>query len=300
MPARKKNPARAGGGRKTGPARSSVSAPELPYDDVQQIKYALWSGDQDKRMASSAPKKRLVAEGDSWFDYMPGIDVLDHLKAVHKYEIYKVARAGDTVENMAFGTEIEDNFNRRLPQLVETIIAVKKHRPKVVLFSGGGNDFAGAEFEAYLNHASSGLPSLREGYADFMLKTAFRAAYEHVLQEVWKVDSTIHIVSHGYGRPIPDGRSVKILGIRFSGPWLRPALAKKGHTDAVEARKLIVGIVDRFNDMLADLQATHANFHYLDLRPLIGDDDWVNELHLTNDAYRRVSDAFHAEITKWA
>jgi lysophospholipase L1-like esterase len=286
--------------RKTARRAASLAAPELPYDDVQQIKYALWSGDQDRRLRAAPPGKRLVAEGDSWFDYLPGIDILDHLKAIHGYEIYKVARAGDTVENMAFGTEIGDNYSRRLPQLTETLAAVKKHKPKVVLLSGGGNDFAGDELLAYLNHAGSGLPALRRDYAAFMTATSFRSAYEHILGQIWKVDPSVHVVAHGYARPIPDGRCVRIVGIRFSGPWLRPSLCRKGHVDAAAARLLVGEIVDLFNEMLASLAAAHPRFHYLDLRPSIGDGDWANELHLTNAAYRRVSDRFHAEIRKYA
>jgi lysophospholipase L1-like esterase len=284
--------------RKASPSPSP--SPELPYDDVQQIKYALWSGDQDARLASAPPRKRLVAEGDSWFDYMPGIDILDHLKAIHRYEIYKVARAGDTVENMAFGTEIEDNYRRRLPQLQETVAAVKKHRPRVVLLSGGGNDFAGDDLLAYLNHAGSGLPGLRRDYAAFMTGTVFRSAYEHILRQIWAVDPSVHVVAHGYARPIPDGRCVRIVGIRFSGPWLRPSLARKGHQEPAACRKLVCEILDLLNDMLAGLAAAHPNFHYLDLRSRIGDGDWANELHLTNAAYRRVSDLFHAEIRKYS
>lgn len=56
-----------------------------------------------------------MAEGDSWFDYPVRLDILDHLKRDYRYEIFKVAEAGDTLENMVYGTEFESNFSRREP-----------------------------------------------------------------------------------------------------------------------------------------------------------------------------------------
>src|SRR5262245_26532291 len=98
---------------------------DLSYEEVQNIKAALWSIPQTAappaartamlpksvRAAAlttlaAAPPATLVAEGDSWFDYLPGLDILDQLKLRHGYDIVKLSAAGDTLENIAFGTEI--------------------------------------------------------------------------------------------------------------------------------------------------------------------------------------------------
>src|SRR5262249_29900057 len=53
----------------------------------------------------------LVAEGDSWFDYKPsflegvpvinpGRDLLGHLQAMGRFSVFRVSKAGDTMENM--------------------------------------------------------------------------------------------------------------------------------------------------------------------------------------------------------
>ena len=81
-----------------------------------------------------------------------------------------------------------------------------------------------------------------------------------------------------------------------AGPWLRPALAKKGVADPALALGVIAQMMDLFNDMLASLATQHPLFHYIDLRDDIQDSDWVNELHLSNDAYRRVAGKFDAVI----
>ncbi len=266
-------------------------------EEIQKIKYELWSESFDIELESVAPEKRLVAEGDSWFDYPPGLDILDYLKKKYKYKIHKVAEHGDTLENMVYGTEIRKNFTRRQPPIFETLNAIRKHSPKVVLISGGGNDIAGNEIGSFLNHKDSGLPLLREDYTRYVIFSVFKKAYEHFMTEVWKIDDDMKIISHGYGHAIPDGRAViNLFDLRFIGPWLRPTLAGKNIINKDEAEGVIRKLIDLFNDMLAQLDNENQNFHYLDLRPIITELDWINELHLYNDAYEKVADVFHAKI----
>jgi len=268
---------------------------EESYDEVQRIKYELWSEDFNVELTAVASEDILVAEGDSWFDYPPGLDILDNLKREFGYKIYKVSEAGDTIENMAFGTEIRNNFSRRIPPLVETLDAIARHRPKVFLLSGGGNDITGLRLESFINHKDSGLPLLRQSYAEYILFTVFKIAYEYIIEQVWQIDPSIHIITHGYGNSIPDGRATINLpfGFKFIGPWLRPALAKKNITNPLEAEGLIASLIDMFNEMLQQLDQENQRFHYIDLRGLIQREDWVNELHLYNFAYRRVAGIFH-------
>src|ERR1700730_3494548 len=72
-----------------------------------------------------------VAEGDSWFDYLPAYfedivrgDLLGHLNHSGHFNIYKVAKAGDTLENMAYGTDLGSNYERRPPELLTPLDAV--------------------------------------------------------------------------------------------------------------------------------------------------------------------------------
>lgn len=46
----------------------------------------------------------VVAEGDSWFDYPPHRDILDHLVDLYGWRVRRLSRAGDTLENMVLGT----------------------------------------------------------------------------------------------------------------------------------------------------------------------------------------------------
>jgi hypothetical protein len=307
--------------KKLGPAKTSERArppkSALTYEEIQNIKAALWAVPAttvgaEARLAmlpkgmakaaatlAAAPPAMLVAEGDSWFDYAPGLDVLDQLRLRHGYEIVKLSAAGDTLENIAYGTDVGRDFSRPTPQINVLVETVAQVRPQVVILSGGGNDIAGEGLDAFLNHKDSGLALLREGYLKEVVQGLFRSAYVRLAQSIWSVDPTIGVITHGYGRPIPDGRAVFNFpfNFRFIGPWLRPGFSRKNIVDLTVSRAIIGSMIDEFNAMLNGLQAElGGSFRYVDLRGLIKASDWVNELHLSNAAYGRVADAFHTTI----
>ena len=265
-----------------------------------------WPGEQvaefrdawrDRPPADRAPRPQLVAEGDSWFDYLPGTDIITCLRQLHGYAVDNYSQAGDTLENMIFGTGIDRRFQRTAPTIETVLRRVAVLKPRVFLFSGGGNDIAGDMFDSYLNHRDSGLPALREDYLNTMVNVVFFRYFESLVARVASVSRDTVIVTHGYGHTAPTGESVSLLGFRFAGPWLRPALARKGVFDPVDQRRVVFQVIDAFNAMLANVARRHERFVHVDLRALLDPDrDWVNELHLRNSAYARVSDELHRAI----
>lgn len=247
--------------------------------------------------AEAIPRKVIIAEGDSWFDYPPGTDLIDCLTNLFDYHIKKYAKAGDTLENMIYGTGISRNFQREVPQIYTILRRIELVKPRVFLFSGGGNDVAGEEFGSYLNHKLSGLPSFRKEFATEMINGVFRQYFKGLIAAVAQRSPNTHIIAHGYGHTLPTGEGVDILFFTFAGPWLRPALVQKAILDEIEQRDIVFRLIDLYNEMLASLDAAHPNFHYVDLRPILNPHtDWANELHLTNSAYARVAQRLHAVI----
>jgi hypothetical protein len=100
---------------------------------------------------------------------------------------------------------------------------------------------------------------------------------------------------HGYGYTVPTGKAVINAGpFRFVGPWLRPALVQKGITEITEQRDIVFSVIDMYNETLSSIAEERSNFKYVDLRSVINpESDWVNELHLTNSAYYKVTQEIH-------
>ncbi len=241
----------------------------------------------------------LIAEGDSWFDYLPGIDLIDHLRYRGYAFDVNYSRAGDTLENMIYGAEFDNDYNRLPPQLDAVLARIKQVRPRAFLFSGGGNDVAGEEFAQYFNHALSGLDSFRRSFAEFQIGVVFKRYLDDLCARVREASPSTFIVMHGYGYTPPTGRAVINAGrFRFIGPWLRPVLTAKGIMNPQEQRRIVFDVIDLYNEMLEAVRDDNKdNFRYVDLRKVITpDEDWVNELHLTNAAFYQAADSIHNEL----
>ena len=79
----------------------------------------------------------LIVEGDSWFHFGPGFDILDALEDM-EYEVRSVADHGDSLKKMV---EEFHGFGGLKEKLEE--ISREKKQLSAILLSAGGNDLAG-------------------------------------------------------------------------------------------------------------------------------------------------------------
>jgi hypothetical protein len=277
-------------------------------DALAKINLAIWQHEQPAQAPAPGAAAGfffgsdgvdVVAQGDSWFDYLPGVDIIKWLKLTSGYKIKNFATGGDTLENMVYGTQInEGSWIRKPLEFTEVLAEIKKTKPVFFLFSAGGNDIAGDEFASFLNHADSSPPSLlRTDYVKDIIGRVFRGAYEDMIKRVKAVSPKIKIIFHGYGRAIPTGKGVVNIGnYRFIGPWIRPSLTCKNIMDPQVQRKLVADFIDQLNVMLKSVADNNPDVYYLDLRDQIKDDDWINELHLNAPAYRRMAAVFENKM----
>jgi hypothetical protein len=243
------------------------------------------------------PERLIVAHGDSWFDYPIGTDIVDCLRKFHGYRVINHAQAGDTLENLVYGTRFNPTQGyRALPSRFEDVLDdLRRHKAKVLLFSGGGNDVAGEEFAQFLEHADANLGPFRRAHAEHVICVFFRRVLSDMIRRASDASPGVQIFTHGYGYPKPDGRGIGLaIGLSFIGPWLRPALAAKRIDPATDGVAIVGELIDMFNDMLAVVSQEHANVHHLDLRPVIGKGAraWINELHVRNSVYASIADLF--------
>lgn len=275
---------------------------------------------QEVGALASKPVGHLIAEGDSWFSY-PGLDVLGalgggKLQGAVRYRVYSAAKAGDTVESMAYDGEQLEGFAAEFRKVVD---AGAKDDVKAILLSGGGNDIAGREFHILLNHANSAsgpLSPLDSALADAFIDKIGRSLESLIgsakrFSEAILSRNDIPILIHGYAPPVPDGRPF-MIGWPLPGPWLQPGFSAKGYVkeapdDLARNTRVMSDLIDRFNDRIAKIPgalAGVADVRYVNVRTVLKNTltndqykaDWSNELHPRDTAFTRVAEAFHARI----
>ena len=116
---------------------------------------------------------------------------------------------------------------------------VKNDQPDVFLFSGAGNDIAGDQFGSFLHHAESELGVLKHDFAANTISVEFRKFYQDLISKIQSVSPNTHVFTHGYAYARPTGNGVGLLGISFIGPWLLPALGRKGIDPKTSGKKLL-------------------------------------------------------------
>jgi lysophospholipase L1-like esterase len=252
----------------------------------------------------------LVAEGDSWFDY-PFNDVLNALEDHHGFDVESVARRGDTLESMAYGSDGGRDGSAQLEAFTRRIAKAAERGDRVVgvLISGGGNDIAGAEFATLLNHARSARRGLNPQMVEAVIDQRLAEAYLVLLGAVTTVcrqllGQPVPILLHGYGNAVPDGRGFAGGAWFLPGPWLAPGLTQKGYRPIEDGRPILVELIERFNRMLQRVAATPtlAHVRYVDVRDLLPSAPgeyrrwWANELHPTSRGYDAVAARFAAVL----
>ena len=241
----------------------------------------------------------LVAEGDSWFDFM-AYDVVDKLEFLG-YDVESVADAGDTLCDMANNIEQRDRLTTRLLKL-------KRQRllPRAILVSAGGNDLvkrlqcqtddeSDTAYKApLLNPPGSehGIVNMDRvvGFVDGELRPDYLLLLRFVTALCMQVFDTdpIPIITHGYANPVPDGRYAGFAIFR-RGPWLKPVFDGVGHTSLVENTSAMGQMMGVFNHMLQRLttESDLKHVRYVDVREHLDNTvederyqrDWHDEMH---------------------
>lgn len=264
--------------------------------------------------------KRLLAMGDSWFNYLPHYDAMWWLHAKYGFACNSVALIGDKLTHMARPDPWDPRNPKKLGsddpghQLADLAIMLRddldddqRKAVSAVLVSGGGNDIAGKrdDLEALLNDAGSSS-SINDQAFKAMVEVRLRSVLVDVLSAVTELSSiylqrVVPIYIHGYGWPVPDGRPGPVKN------WLRPAFEFRHYTDLQQCTDIMKCLIDRFNAMQLDVikqttgNAAFAPVHHVDLRPVLSNivsadaykADWQNELHPTIPrGFEKVADVF--------
>lgn len=250
--------------------------------------------------------KKILAEGDSWFEYPFFIDdIFDHLdKCEKKYAINSIASGGDWMANILY----EKEYLERL----------YKVKPDVFLISAGGNDIVDDSRLKHLTHKRNtlNLPNevsletdvQKREFADrclnknfFALLKLFEHQYNFLFQSIEQDTenfNNLRIITQGYDYSIPStalGHQFirYITNYFYNGRWLKLPLTENGYTDKNEQRAIIRRMIDLFNDILIKVGSGYKNVYHVDCRNAVDPaNGWYNELHPTSGEFKKIANVF--------
>ena len=248
--------------------------------------------ERDRRYASCkrAGLRRLISEGDSWFDYPPHPNIVDFLDGEGFWGIKRFEKSGDTLANAAG----EGN-------LVRLAITAEKEKPDAILLSAGGNDLFTEIPEK---------PELRWIWRALTPFDPGKTPSEHVDQFAWDekkaelranfarfvsvLGAYAPIIAHGYDYLTASGGKCMYDGFHAAGPWILPSMRDRGILDKGLQTAILSVLIDDVNQILAELQnANPDSVIYVDLRGTLRPGvDWLNEIHPTEDGFHKVEERF--------
>jgi len=236
----------------------------------------------------------VISEGDSWFSFPAHWNTIDHLDDLtnHRMSLLRLEQSGDTLARMTTGTEREE---------LQHLFSI--YPIDVLLFSGGGNDVVGPELQNLFNRVPDG-----GNWRDFIRQNAMDGQFDfianryHSLADLRDTERpNCWIFTHGYDYVRPSGKPTKYwlwpIPINVTvGPWIKNNLAKVNITTEPALTEVVHYLIDRFNETLLKVAAAHDRYHHVDLRGMLGDNDWSDELHPTRDGFRRIAQKFLAGL----
>lgn len=244
-------------------------------------------------VAAAAGPLRILAEGDSWFDYpVPffGGGIIKRLEKKLGVPILNLAKAGDEVR-----------FMLGVDERLQIINQLKTGSPAggawdVMLFSGGGNDVVDDPMVLWLNRFKPGMSAAqlinqpRYSHALGMIQ----AGYEDLIALRDALSPGTHLVFHAYDFALPDGR-----GVCGKGPWIKPSLDVKGvPANSTIAKDLVKELLKQFALMIDGLANSHPGITFINgqgtLSPVPA--SWHNELHLEKAGFEKFADIFRAKL----
>jgi lysophospholipase L1-like esterase len=222
---------------------------------------------------------RVVAEGDSWFQY-PFLlqDIVDQLDRDHA--VFCLSAAGDLLADIIRQDEL--------------VAAIRAERPHAIIISAGGNDLLGGQrLRNFLEPFHPSRPPAAYLGARFgVFLDGIIGEYRRLLQRVVANAGTGRVFCHGYAYAVPTG-----------GRWLGRPMSEIGITDAGLQRGIVRAIVDRFHEALVRLlgeSSLRGRVVLVDCRTTVPANRWHDELHPTNSGFSLVAERFRAAIRQHA
>lgn len=263
-------------------ADALVDQPHPGYDVDAEIYRMLQVIDEERdarlEAFSFVAQKRVVAEGDSWFN-LPWLirppAIANWIQTNGRFRMTNIAYWGHTLEGI-----LQDK---------EYISAIATAEPEYFIFSAGGNDLqvglaAGTYIHAYDPARSVENYLTEEGEAAF---ARIENSYRNLLVELPQQFGNLKVICFGYdyARPL-------VKGGTYIGRYLR----NKGIPDQLMA-PIMVYVIDKLNEAIQ--RATQStNARYLDCRRVTEPYTWYDDMHPDRDGFQALAMKFEEEMNR--
>ncbi len=234
---------------------------------------------------------RILAEGDSWFEYpVPrfGGGIVPRLARRLGVPIHSLAHAGDEVRFM-----LGVRQRRELAVELERMSALGTPYD-VLLFSGGGNDVVDDPMCLWIRPWDVALSPAQHVHTerfDAVLQVV-RAGYEDLIAIRNALSPGTRLLLHAYDFAIPDGRDVC-----WYGPWLQPTFCDRAFPTVVAGAGAVREMLTRFRGMLEEIAlADPDRVTLVETQGTLGEADWHNELHPSKGGFDAIVERFHAKL----
>jgi metacaspase-1 len=255
-----------------------------------------WKQQRYLEKIGSTSGPRILAEGDSWFEYPYSKDLIVWLG--ERYPVLSLAKAGDSFREV---TAVRDE-----------LFSVLRHPPQrkdfhIVLLSLGGNEVMGRmEDVVYpfdINRSEDNY--IRSTYQDLL--DDVKSKYSKIIDRI--IDNhTQHVILHGYD--YPDAREPMQPGDQPNGSqWIGPPLKHERGIDTLQTwRRIANMMIERYNTMLKGLAARpqySGRVHFVSLLGTIGQKDhrhgpnsdmWADEIHGSDEGFAKLAEKFEPVI----
>lgn len=263
-------------------ADALIDQPPPSYDVDAEI-YRLLQVMEDERTArletfSFMSQKRVVAEGDSWFN-LPWLvrppAIADWIQRNGRFRMKNIAYWGHTLEKI-----LQDK---------EYLSAITTTQPDYFIFSAGGNDLQlGLANGTYIHDYDPARP------VDDYLTEAGKAAliqiengYRGLWVELAQQFDDLTIICYGYDYPRP------LVG---SGTYIGRFLREKGIPNELMG-PIMVAIIDQLNTVIQRTTES-TTVHYLNCRGITAPYTWYDDMHPDQDGFLALAVRFEEEMNR--
>lgn len=231
--------------------------------------------DYQKRLqpnGSSAVVTRVLAVGDSWFQYPFRLyDVVDYLADRDDLAVLSYGEAGDQLRDVLSKTEF--------------LTALARDRHDVFLLSAGFNDLLGGEgVRRFLKTPTTSFEpeKLIERTAFEQFRHRLASDLDSLFRIVTRTSPDTRILFHGYSYPVPD-----------AGPWLGQPMRAMGIPDLALQRELARLLLDGLNETYRTVAESYPkSVGFLDLRDDVPAYGWFDESHPSDTFFGDIAQKF--------